>query len=455
MGKLLIVEDQSVLRKGVVSVFRDSGHEVDEAVDAETASEMVQNFSYDVVVTDLKLPGNSGMDLLRVVKSASPSTDVLMMTAYGTVETAIEAMKLGAYDFIQKPFGLPELEMRVQKAFQQRSLENEVAYLRHERDVIYQIDDLVGESSAIQKVYRIVRKVAHSNSNVLITGETGTGKELIAGAIHYNSSRSRRNFVKVNCAAIPDNLLESELFGHEKGAFTGALKQRIGRFEQANGGTILLDEIGDMSPVLQSKLLRVVQERQFERLGGNATISVDIRIISATNKALHDEILEGSFREDLYYRLNVVTIHMPPLRQRGDDVGLLAEFFIRRFSGQLGKVVKGLTERAARLLTEYDWPGNIRELENTLERAVLMSEGDLIDVEDLNIPNAHAGLSMVSGVPGKKGLKEMEKQAVLDALEKTGYVQKDAADLLGISRRVMHYKIQQYGIKHPRWKKNK
>jgi DNA-binding NtrC family response regulator len=210
-----------------------------------------------------------------------------------------------------------------------------------------------------------------------------------------------------------------------------------------------------MSPVLQSKLLRVVQERQFERLGGNATISVDIRIISATNKALHDEILEGSFREDLYYRLNVVTIHMPPLRQRGDDVGLLAEFFIRRFSGQLGKVVKGLTERAARLLTEYDWPGNIRELENTLERAVLMSEGDLIDVEDLNIPNAHAGLSMVSGVPGKKGLKEMEKQAVLDALEKTGYVQKDAADLLGISRRVMHYKIQQYGIKHPRWKKNK
>ncbi len=455
MGKLLIVEDQSVLRKGVVSVFRDSGHEVDEAVDAETASEMVQNFSYDVVVTDLKLPGNSGMDLLRVVKSASPSTDVLMMTAYGTVETAIEAMKLGAYDFIQKPFGLPELEMRVQKAFQQRSLENEVAYLRHERDVIYQIDDLVGESSAIQKVYRIVRKVAHSNSNVLITGETGTGKELIAGAIHYNSPRSRRNFVKVNCAAIPDNLLESELFGHEKGAFTGALKQRIGRFEQANGGTILLDEIGDMSPVLQSKLLRVVQERQFERLGGNATISVDIRIISATNKALHDEILEGSFREDLYYRLNVVTIHMPPLRQRGDDVGLLAEFFIRRFSGQLGKVVKGLTERAARLLTEYDWPGNIRELENTLERAVLMSEGDLIDVEDLNIPNAHAGLSMVSGVPGKKGLKEMEKQAVLDALEKTGYVQKDAADLLGISRRVMHYKIQQYGIKHPRWKKNK
>ncbi|UCF31945.1 MAG: sigma-54-dependent Fis family transcriptional regulator, partial [bacterium] len=383
MGKLLVVEDQSVLRKGIVSVFRDSGHDVDEAVDGETASEMLDSWNYDIVVTDLKLPGISGMELLRLIKSRNPSTDVLIMTAYGTVETAIEAMKLGAFDFIQKPFGLAELEMRVEKALQKRSLENEVTYLRHEREVIYRIEDLVGESPAIRDVYRIVEKVAPSNANVLITGETGTGKELIAGAIHYNSPRSRRSFVKVNCAAIPDNLLESELFGHEKGAFTGAIKQRVGRFEQADGGTILLDEIGDMSPTLQSKLLRVVQDRHFERLGGNATLSVDTRILSATNKDLALEMDEGNFREDLYYRLNVVTIHLPPLRERGGDVRLLADYFIRRFSGELGKGIRGLTERAALTIQDYDWPGNIRELENTLERAVLMSEGDYIDVDDL------------------------------------------------------------------------
>ncbi len=456
MGRFLIVEDQAVLRKGIVKVFIADGHNVDEAADGETALQLLSRRNYDVVITDLKLPGISGMEVLKHSKANAPATDVLIMTAYGTIETAIEAMKLGAFDFLQKPFGIPELEMRVEKALQQRMLKNEVDYLRHERDIVYRIEDFIGESPAIKKVYRDVSRVAPSSTNVLITGETGTGKELIAGAIHYNSPRAKNSFIKVNCAAIPENLLESELFGHEKGAFTGAVNQRIGRFEQANGGSILLDEIGDMSPLIQAKILRVIQDRQFERLGGNAVITSDVRIIAATNKDLAREMEIGTFREDLFYRLNVVHIPLPSLRERQGDIPLLTDFFIKRFNGELKRDVKGVGEQAMKTMLSYTWPGNVRELENALERAVLMSDGDYLDVSDINISAPVMPFRDVH-TPGTSplDLKDLEKEAVLEALRKTDYVQKDAAEVLGISKRVMHYKIQQFGIKHPRWIKNR
>jgi len=456
VARLLVIEDQEVLRKGIVKFFRDVGHEVDDSPEGDSAVKMLDQVVYDVVITDLKLPGISGMEVLKETKIKSPDTDVLIMTAYGTIETAIEAMKLGAFDFLQKPFGIPELEMRVEKALNRRILENEVDYLRHERDVIYRIEDIIGESSAIKDVLKTVKKVARSKSIILITGETGTGKELVAAAIHYNSQRANGSFIKVNCAAIPDDLLESELFGHEKGAFTGAVNQRIGRFEQANGGTILLDEIGDMSHVTQAKILRVIQDQQFERLGGNATISTDVRVLAATNKDLAHEMELGNFREDLYFRLNVVTLQIPPLRDRGNDLELLAEFFIRRFNRDLGANVKGLSDDARALLLDYHWPGNVRELENTMERAVLMCEGEYLEADDLNIPKQTLASAVRSaGTGGGLELKNLEKEAVLEALRKTNFVQKDAAELLGISKRVMHYKIQQFGIKHPRWIRNK
>ena len=388
MISLLIVEDQPVLRKGIVKVFKDCGYFVDDAEDGETAVAMFNDRVYDIVVTDLKLPNMSGMDVLLHVKSVNPVTDVLVMTAYGTIENAIEAMKLGAFDFLQKPFGIEELEMRINKVVQQKKAGRRDYHTEREKTVKSRLQDFIGISDAIKEVLTTVGKVAPSKSNVLLTGETGTGKELIAGLIHQNSPRAESNFVKVNCAALPENLLESELFGHEKGAFTGAISQRVGRFELANGGTILLDEIADMSSMIQAKILRVLQERQFERVGGSRTIDVDVRVISATNKVLSEEIEAGRFREDLYYRLNVVSIDITPLRERKDDIIVLSKYFLERYRHEMGKEVKGLSERAMDALMYHDWPGNIRELENTLERAVLLCESDNIDPDDLTL---HAG----------------------------------------------------------------
>ena len=307
------------------------------------------------------------------------------MTAFGSVNTAVEAMKIGAFDYVQKPFEIEEMEVKIEKALEVKRLKNELDYLRGTQQDIYDFDRIVGSSPALQRVLDIVKKVAKSNTTVLIRGETGTGKELIAGAIHHNSLRTSRNFVKVNCAALQENLLESELFGHEKGAFTGADKQRIGRFEQADGGTLFLDEIGDMSPSTQAKILRVLQEHEFERLGGTRTLRVDVRLIAATNRDLSGMVQAGQFREDLYYRLNVVSIEMPPLRERKDDIVPLANSFIRKFSGELKKKIDGLDPDAQKLLMRYNWPGNIRELENTIERAMLLAEGRAIAGDDLRL----------------------------------------------------------------------
>src|SRR6186713_2905216 len=320
MGRILVADDHDSLRRGIIRALTDAKHDVDEAPNGNAAIERLHDSYFDVVLSDLKMGGSDGLDVLRTAKALHPNTAVILMTAFGSVHTAVEAMKIGAFDYVPKPFEIEEMEVKIDKALEHRRLRHEIDYLRHTQSDIYDFDNIIGASGALQRVLDVVKKVAKSNTTVLINGETGTGKELIAGAIHHNSNRSARNFVKVNCAALQENLLESELFGHEKGAFTGADKQRIGRFEQADGGTLFLDEIGDMSPNTQAKILRVLQEHEFERLGGTRTIRVDVRLIAATNRDLSAMVAAGQFREDLYYRLNVVTIEMPPLRERKDDI---------------------------------------------------------------------------------------------------------------------------------------
>jgi Nif-specific regulatory protein len=456
MGRILIADDHDSLRRGLAQSVAEAGHDVEEAPNGNAAIEKLHEGFFDVVVSDLKMGGSTGLEVLKTAKTLHPSSAIILMTAFGSVSTAVEAMKSGAFDYVQKPFELEEMEVKIEKALEMRRMQNQIDYLRHAQGDIYEFDRIIGSSGALEKVLAVVRKVAKSNTTVLVRGETGTGKELIAGAVHHNSHRAARNFIKVNCAALQENLLESELFGHEKGAFTGADKQRIGRFEQADGGTLFLDEIGDMSPNTQAKILRVLQEHEFERLGGTRTIKVDVRLIAATNRELTTMVEAGQFREDLYYRLNVVTMEMPPLRERKDDVAALANFFIRRFAGELKKKIQGLEADALKLLMRYQWPGNIRELENAIERAVLLAEGTHIQVDDLRLGDSgpsgspRDGASVVKIPPTGIALEEVERIALIEALKMSNWVQKDAAELLQISPRVMNYKIKTLGIDFPR-----
>src|ERR687897_1045379 len=439
MGRILIADDHESLRRGVAQALAEAGHDVEEAPNGNAAIEKLHEGFFDVIVSDLKMGGSSGLDVLKTAKTLHPSCAVILMTAFGSVSTAVEAMKAGAFDYVQKPFEVEEMEVKIQKAIEMRQMQHQIDYLRHAQGDIYEFDRIIGSSGALEQVLGVVRKVAKSNTTVLVRGETGTGKELIAGAIHHNSHRASRNFVKVNCAALQENLLESELFGHEKGAFTGADKQRIGRFEQADGGTLFLDEVGDMSANTQAKILRVLQEHEFERLGGTRTLRVDVRVITATNRNLPQMVANGQFREDLYYRLNVVSIDMPPLRERKDDIQQLAMFFLRRFAGELKKRLEGLSPDALKLLMRYNWPGNIRELENSIERAVLMSDGSQVTSGDLRLGELSTTTSSGDSSPVVKipptgiALEEIERQALLEALKMSNWVQKDAAELLSIS----------------------
>ena len=456
MGRILVADDHDFLRKGLARALVDAGHEVEEAATGTAAIERMHEGSFDLVLTDVKMAGADGFDVLRSCKAMHPGTNVIMMTAFGSVHGAVEAMKIGAFDFVLKPFEIEEMEARIDKALEHQRLQHQVDYLRHTQPEIYAFDDIVGASGALQRVLDVVRKVAASTTTVLIRGETGTGKELIAGAVHHNSPRAARNFVKVNCAALQENLLESELFGHEKGAFTSADKLRIGRFEQADGGSLFLDEAGDMSPSTQAKILRVLQEREFERLGGTRTIRVDVRIIAATNRNLAMMVANGQFREDLFYRLNVVSIEMPPLRDRKEDIIALANSFTHRFAGEVKKHIEGLHPEAIKLLLRYNWPGNIRELENAIERAVLLAEDPFIGTTDLHLGeltvahNPNESVPVVKIPPMGVPLEELERQAVTEALRMSNWVQKDAAELLAISPRVMNYKIKILGIELPR-----
>ena len=456
MGRILIADDHDSLRRGLARGLAEAGHDVDEAPNGNAAIEKLHEGAFDVVLSDLKMGGSDGLDVLRTAKALHPNTAVILMTAFGSVHTAVEAMRIGAFDYVPKPFEIEEMEVKIDKALEHRRLRHEIDYLRHTQSDIYDFDRIIGASGALQRVLDVVKKVARSNATILIRGETGTGKELIAGAIHHNSPRAGRNFVKVNCAALQENLLESELFGHEKGAFTSADKQRIGRFEQADGGSLFLDEVGDMSQNTQAKILRVLQEHEFERLGGTRTIRVDVRLVTATNRNLAQMVANGQFREDLYYRLNVVSIEMPPLRERKEDIPALAQFFIKKYAAELKKKVEGLTPDAQKLLLRYNFPGNIRELENTIERAALLADSRFIEADDLRLGEATSsadgsgGAAVVKLPPTGIALEEIERQALVEALRMSNWVQKDAAELLHISPRVMNYKIKVLGIELPR-----
>ncbi len=464
-ARILVVEDNDTLRRGITIALRERWGDVRDLANGNDAIECISDThsdAFDVIVTDLRLPGCDGISVLRAARERDPGTSVLIMTAYGSIETAVEAMRSGAFDFVQKPLDLDQLEFRVARGVDHRRLLCEVTELRAERaeQAAHQASDqIIGNSPALRGALDLARRVAPTRSTVLVTGETGTGKELIVGLIHRISPRAKGPLVKVNCAALPETLLESELFGHERGAFTGADRQRIGRFEEANGGTLFLDEVGDTSSATQAKLLRVLQEQQFHRLGGSTLLRTDARIISATNQDLGARIAEGLFREDLYFRLNVIRIHLPPLRERPEDLVELAHHFLRELSTEMRHPLRGFTEAALAKIRSHDWPGNVRELHNTLERAVLMAEGSRIDAEDLSIlggRSARGGRSWRRELPAEGiSLRDVERGLVIEALERTGYVQKDAAKLIGVSRRKLNYMIQRMGITHSAWRRNR
>ena len=457
--RILVAEDEAPIRDGIVAAFTDSGYEVVAAGNGREAIDLLQEQHFDLVISDYRMPEKDGLEVLHHAREMNDEAVVIVMTAYGTVDHAVEVMQAGAYDYLQKPFNVEDLEFKVSKALEHVRLQDHIRYLE---DRVGDVDHgrMVGSSPLVEQIMQTVRKVAPSNAAVLIQGETGTGKELIAEAIHANSGRREAAFVKMNCAALPEALLESELFGHEKGAFTGADRQRTGRFELASGGTLFLDEIGNMSQGIQAKILRAIQEQEFERVGGTQTIHVDVRLVAATNGDLADAIRRGAFREDLYYRLNVVNIVMPPLRERKDDIKALAEHFVATYSRELKKKVIGLTPEALRVLNRYNWPGNIRELQNTIERAVLMTETELIGPQEVESLGRH---SQVAGEdpmpvhlpPQGMDLEQIEKKVLLEALKMSSWVQKEAAALLNISSRAMNYKVKKFGITHPSWKKNR
>jgi two-component system response regulator HydG len=454
-ARILVVEDNDTLRRGVCRALRENFGVVDEAGAGDAALARIASAApYDVVVTDVRLPGADGAAVLRAALERDPRTSVLVMTAYGSIETAVEAMRAGAFDFVQKPLELEQIELRVARALAHRRGRAGADASPPARAAV---DDVVAESAALRTAVDLASRVAPTRSTVLVTGETGTGKEVIAGLIHRLSPRAGGPLVKVNCAALPETLLESELFGHERGAFTGADRQRIGRFEQASGGTLFLDEVGDMSPATQAKLLRVLQEQEFHRLGGTQVLRTDARIVAATNQDLTERIAVGRFREDLYFRLNVIRIHLPPLRERPEDLMALAQCLLPRFARQLGRPARGFTRAALDRLRAHTWPGNVRELHNVLERAVLLCEEPRIDAADLgDLGGGGVARGLRSELPaGGVVLRDVERDLVLEALRRSHWVQKDAAALLGVSRRKLNYMIRRMGITHPSWRRNR
>ncbi|WP_025322432.1 sigma-54-dependent transcriptional regulator [Deferrisoma camini] len=450
MARVLVVDDDASLRRILEYNLAQEGYAVATAASGEEALERLEKASFDLVVTDIKMPGMDGMDLLRRIKAESPETQVIVITAFGTIEMAVEAMKAGAAEYITKPFNRDELKLAVRKALRIRNLEAENVRLRQEVRRSEGVDRIVGDSPAMQAVYRLIEKVADSDASVLITGESGTGKELVARAIHRQSRRADRPFVAVNCAAIPRELLESELFGHRKGAFTGAIRDKKGRFEEAAGGTIFLDEIGEMPLDLQPKILRALQEREITPVGSNEVIRVDARVVAATNRDLEAEIEEGRFREDLYYRLAVVPIHMPSLRERPEDVPLLVAHFLKKLAP--GKTIR-VTPEALEALQRYPWKGNVRELENTIERLLVLRDSDTIELEDLpekirapdQDPGQAGGFSFTLPPEGIS-LEEVERAVIEEALRRTGWNQSRAARLLRIPRHILLYRMEKFGV---------
>jgi len=444
-ANILVADDDSVMRDSLKQILkRNNRFSITVCCDGEDALAKIKETSFDLAITDLKMPKMDGLELVRKIKEHSPNTIVVVMTAYATVETAVLAMKTGAYDYMTKPFSADELDLVVEKALEHHRAVAENLYLREEISSEYNFGIIVGRSPKMQEIYDVVRKVSQTDATVLVMGESGTGKELVARAVHYNSRRAQGPFIKVNCAALTSNLLESELFGHEKGAFTNAFYRKPGRFELADKGTLLLDEISEMDISLQAKLLRVLQEGEFDRVGGITTVKTDARIISTTNRNLPEDIKENRFREDLYYRLNVVPIVLPPLRQRKEDLPMLIKHFIEKFNKKNGKKVVAVNNDVLELFRGYDWPGNVRELESVIERAFVLSSSEVLDTSlfSLRGTSAHSVVSVPED-PGKiTPLYEIEKKAIMDALNRYGTNKTQVANALGITPRTLRNKLK-------------
>lgn len=449
-GRILVIEDEKSMREVLKILLEEELYDVATASDGEEGIAQIEKDIFDLVITDIRMPKADGFSVLKKIKEVSPSTIVIMITAFGTTESTIEAMKQGAYDYINKPFKIDEIRLVVNKAFEKKKLSEELSVLREKIQSSYRLENIIGKSAKMQELFKLIPKVAQSNSTVLIAGESGSGKELVAAALHNLSPRKNKNFVAINCATFPEGLLESELFGHMKGSFTGALLNKSGLFEIAHEGSIFLDEIGEMPLSLQAKLLRVLENGTFRRVGGTTDISVDVRVISATNKVILDEVGSGAFREDLFYRLNVVPINLPPLRERKEDIPLLIEHFLNKFSSDGKKI----SPEALRFFINYPWKGNVRELENLVERIVLLSDKHVITPADL--PEEMSGMKDVlmnlpeigeSTLDLEKLIEKIEKDYLVKALEQTNGVKTEAAKLLNLSFRSFRHRLYKYGLK--------
>ncbi len=453
--KILVVDDEKSMCDFLEIMLNKEGYEVTSTTSGEQALELLDNNLYSMVLTDVKMPVVDGFEILRKTKEVSPDTVVIMITAYGSPEGAVTAIKEGAYDYITKPFRVEEVKLTIKKSLERSTLIKENIRLRQAVEDRYKFWNLIGKSPRMQRVYELVEKVSQTKANVLITGESGTGKELVAKAVHFNSARKDRSFVTLNCGAIPENLLESELFGHMKGSFTGAIANKRGLLEMAESGTLFMDEIGELTLPLQVKLLRVIQEREFKRVGGTEDIKVDVRIISASNQDLQQKVAHGGFREDLFYRLNVIQIKIPPLRDRKEDIPLLVNHFVRKYSTDTGKEIEGISPEALELLLGYNFPGNVRELENIIERSITLEATPMI--ADRHI-RSYLNERMISkgipptleipeeGIDLNKVVEDLEKAFILKALEQTDGVKKKAAEILGMNFRAMRYKLAKYDL---------
>ncbi len=452
-GSILIVDDEKGQRDILNLILKKEGYDIVDVSSVREALDQLDRREFDLIMTDLQMSGQSGMDLLEHVIADDPNQCVIIMTAHGSVDSAVEAMRIGAFDYLEKPLERDNLVLTLKRAFERINLLHENTVLQKRVAEIKTIPNMLGQHPKITEVFRIVAKIAATTSTVLIVGESGTGKELIARAIHESSQRKDKPFMAINCAAIPDTLIESELFGHEKGSFTGASAREMGIFEASNGGTVFLDEIGEMNVSMQAKLLRAIQEKEIRRVGGKVNVPLDVRIVSATNKELEQEIKRGGFREDLFYRLNVIRINLPPLRERGNDVKTLAEFFVRKYSQASGIAMDGISKPALKLLMNYTWPGNVRQLESVIERAVLMAETNFIEPGDLPAEISTTGL-MAGGVPfdlPPEGVdfEQLERGLIIKAMERADWVIGKAAQLLGMSYKTLQYRLDKFEIARP------
>jgi two-component system response regulator HydG len=446
--RILVVDDEQSHRTMLKAVLSKEGYDISEADDGISAVKAVESESFDLILMDIRMTDMDGIEAMGQIKKMSPSVPIIMMTAYASIKTAVEALKSGAYDYLTKPLDIDELKILIKKGLEHYRLQEENVLLKERLADRFDFSKIIGKSRRMKELFENLSLIAPSDATILIYGESGTGKELVANAIHQNSPRAQKPFIKVSCAALPETLLESELFGHERGAFTGAVSRKLGRFQLADGGTLFLDEVNVMSSTTQVKLLRVLQEREFEPLGSTKTIHVDIRLIAATNKELEAEVKEGRFREDLFYRLNVVPIHLPPLRERKEDIPLLAEHFFKLYQEKNKKSIKGFLPKTIDTLMRYDWPGNIRELENVIERAVLLCRGEYVSPKDLPSPfqGEPIGEQPIISIPPGMTLEELEKEAILQTLEETGANRTQTAQILGISRKTLQNKLKEYGL---------